>query len=200
MRTMLRVAVPSLVILLAACSDRHEQSATRLDVQKKPAVDLASAPKTYTRMRFVSPIEQSGTNEHARSARSDRATTVHAVAAVKTIDAVRDPIASLASRQLLPVSTTGATSSPDVSMTLATHLTAEPPRMAMASGEAAMVDHAGEASHPVAIGTSVIRGGLMGGEKKCDPRTDTHTTPQELGRPDFAMPAATGRSVFGRQR
>ncbi|MDB4916184.1 MAG: hypothetical protein JWM95_3828 [Gemmatimonadetes bacterium] len=199
MRKELRLSVLSLAAILGACTGKREQTATGLDVRKKADVDLSTTPRNYTRMRFVSPIEQSSAGAHAlvpvRSPRVARVATVHHAVAVANTDVA----AVLASHQLTPVSTASTALVVEPSMPVAMHLAAEPAPMAgMSSSD--MMDHAGEAEHHPAIGNVVIRGGLMGGAKKCDPRTDTHTTPQELGRPDFAMPAATGRPVFGRQR
>ena len=193
MRTALRLVAVSSVVVAGACSGKGDSQAARLDV-KKPAVavaptspgDLSTAPQAYTRMRFVSPIEQSRSAAPARG-------TVRAVVAVNKPHAAHAPIVSLASMDLKPVSTSSSMSSMQAPMQVAAHLAAEPAPMAMPAMSMDLAN-APEAEHQV--GHAVIRGGRAGTDK-CDPRTDTHTTPQEMGRPDFAMPLPTGRANFG---
>jgi hypothetical protein len=145
-------------------------------------------------MRFVSPIEQgrAQAGEHI----------AHAAVAHRTTPPRTDAIASLATRELgLAHTQLAAAQEPAVNVSLAR----EPARMAMPmaampAGDSEMLDHTGGLEEHGPSVHVVIRGGNPG-DKKCDPRTDTHTTAREIGRPDFAMPQPTGRSVFGgRQR
>src|SRR4030081_3053520 len=66
MRTTRNVAALSVALLLGACGRRQEQTAALSDDLKRDLAaaslagsDLATAPQSYRRMRFVSEIEQS---------------------------------------------------------------------------------------------------------------------------------------------
>jgi hypothetical protein len=159
--------------------------------QEKPVVvktasqapDLSPAPSSYTRMRFVSPVEQG------------KAAT--AVKAMPRRQEKPSPLASLSSAPVHTVATQMASApQAESSVAVAAPTIAEPPHMAMpAMEDGGVLDHSGDTGRGI-LTNVVIRGG-NGGSGKCDPRTDTHTTPKEIGRPDFSMPVYTGRSVFG---
>ena len=202
-RTQYTVAI-SLTILLGACSKRQEPTATVPDDLKKDLVaasaasrDLATAPQSYQRMRFVSDVEQSKSSIVAEQPK------VAQHAHHTTTVSVPDPIASMASHTPAPVSTPVA-SVPEPSITIAAALPATVPMSVPAGGpsaDGAITDqgHGGGGLGGWLGGVAVIRGGI-GPRDKCDPRTDGRVRPEIVGRPDFAMPLPTGQPTFSRGR
>jgi hypothetical protein len=197
MRTECKVAALSLAVLLGACSKRPDQTAGLSDDLKKDLAaasasnkDFAIVPQTYKRMRFVSDIEQTRATELALRPKISRSS--HRLAMQPTSEAAPDPIVSMASHQLMTVSTT--TSTAEAPVTIAARPAPEPTTVTAGSGsEGAVGDNnrgSGLGGLLGGIGV-VIRGGHAGGDK-CDPRP----TPGQIGRPDFGLPLPTGQ-VFG---
>ena len=204
MRTEWKVAALSLAVFFAACSKRPEPTASLLDDLKKDlaaasasASQLAAAPQSYQRMRFVSDIELSRATTPASrpkvSRRHERMAPVHQASA--------DPIVSMASHTPETVSTPAEVAAPEPTIVVAAQPAPEP--MVMQSGGPS--DAGVSADHGSGIGGVlggilagvVIRGGRAGPDK-CDPRTDARARGSIGGRPDFSMPSPVGQPIFGR--
>jgi hypothetical protein len=201
MRTVSKVAALSLALLFSACSKRPEPTASLpADLQKDLAAatsasQLATAPQSYQRMRFVSDIERSRATTPASrpkvSRRHERMTASNHASA--------DPIVSMASHTLETVATPAETPAPEPTISVAAIPAPEP--MVMQSGgpsDAGVSDHGGGIGGILGgIAGAVIRGGHAGPDK-CDPRTDGRARGTITGRPDFTMPIPMGQPIFGR--
>lgn len=214
MRTDRHLAALSLALALGACSTRQDQTATLPDDLKKdlavassPASDLATAPRNYQRMRFVSGIEQWRGGAPAKRPKTTRHLTRSArvqepVSAAAAADIAPDPVASMVAESPAPVSTPEAVSEPAVVVTRGP--IAEPSNAPAPSSEGAgdggRIQRRGGGGGLGGllggiIGAVVIRGGHSGLDP-CDPKTDGRARPTMTERPDFGMPLPTGQ-IFG---
>ena len=204
----------ALALVLGACGTHQEQTATLPDdlkqdlaVASASAGDLATAPQSYQRMRFVSSVEQFPAVAPARrptrgtARHMSHSTARHQPTATASTDEVPDPIVTMASEAPAPVAATEA-AEPEAS-TIIVQSPVSAPAIEPASEPAGSSDGAGNRGHGSGIGgilggiigSVVIRGGA-GGIDHCDPRRDGRARPTVVGRPDFGMPMPTGR-VFG---
>lgn len=202
MRTVSNVAAFSLALLLSACSKRPEPTASLPDDLQKDlaaaasASQLATAPQTYQRMRFVSDIERSRATTPASRPKVSRRHE-HMTA---SNHASADPIVSMASHTLETVTTPAEAPAPEPTIVVAAQPAPEP--MVMQPGgpsDAGVSDHGsgiGSVLGGILAGV-VIRGGRAGPDK-CDPRTDGRARGTITGRPDFSMPIPIGQPIFGR--
>jgi hypothetical protein len=221
MRTDVKVATLSLAVVLAACNTRQEQ-ATGLseDLKKDLAVasatsDLATAPKSYQRTRFVSEVEMSSrtklpapklvaTKRRTKPVRRPVPTTRPAS------DVVEDRTVA-ANEELAPAATAtpAAASAPEPVVIVQQPTTETAPDPAPVNpgrgddGRSVGEGGIGERRRGGGlggmlggiIGAVVIRGG-HGGVDKCDPRTDGRRGGIMVQRPDFGMPSPVGRTTF----
>ena len=226
MRTDLKVAAISFGVLLVACSDSRQEQATGLseDLKRDLAAaaapgDLATAPRTYERTRFVSDVELSRTTKTPtpRMVASKRRTkpVLRAQAVEKpAADVVEDP-AVASNEAMAPAPAPEAAPSPSNEPTVIAQQPVEPSAPASAptagrgdDGRSVGQGGIGERSRGGGlagvlggiIGAVVIRGG-HGGIDKCDPRTDGRRRGGGMGgvlvdRPDFGLPLPTGRPTF----
>jgi hypothetical protein len=221
MRTDVKVATLSLAVVLGACNARQEQ-ATGLseDLKKDLAVasaasDLATAPKSYQRARFVSDVEMSSHTKLPAPklvASKRRTKPVRRPVPVKrpANDVVEDPTVA-ANEELAPAAaaTPAATSTPEPVVIVQQPTTETAPDPVPAStgrgddGRSVGEGGIGERRRGGGlggmlggiIGAVVIRGG-HGGVDKCDPRTDGRRGGVMVHRPDFGMPSPIGRGTF----
>jgi hypothetical protein len=210
MRTDWKVAALSLALVLAACGKRQDQAAALPDDLKKDLAaasassgDLAIAPQSYRRMRFVSDIEQSRASVPAKrpkiSHHHDRMTASHQPAASEaSTDVAAEPMVSMASESPAPVSTPSAPAS-EPTVVIAQRPSPEPASAPAGSSDSGVGDRGqggglGGLLGGI-IGAVVIRGG-HGGVDHCDPRTDGRARPTVIERPDFGMPLPTGQTTF----
>lgn len=209
MRTFRTATAALSLLLIGACDRSPDQKASLPDDLKRdlaaasaPGGDLAIAPQSYRRMRFVSDIEQAKTSTPARrpkvshhavpptirpSPASDEATTTadDAVGATTTEAAAPAPV----------------TESPEPQPAVAVAQQPAPEPVAQATSESG--PSVGDQGHGGGlggllggiIGAVVIRGG-HGGVDKCDPRYDGRARPTVIDRPDFGLPLPTGRPTF----
>lgn len=211
MRTDWKVTTLTLAILLGACSKRPEQNATlpadlEQDLAKTAAAngELATAPRNFQPMRFVSAVEQSRpgvpakrpatSHQHAHATSSHTPAPEPAVALAEQTAEIASTSESAAPE---PVAAPKAAPQPaDMGATI--------PSMPSSDGTGASGDvgagSRGEGSGLGGllggiIGAVVIRGG-HGGIDKCDPRTDGRMHPPIVGRPDFGLPLPTGAPTF----
>jgi hypothetical protein len=203
MRTEGKVAALSLALLVSACSKRPEPTASLpADLQKDLAAasasanQLATAPQSYQRMRFVSDIERSHASVRVESPKVAKRHE-HMTASQH---ASANPIVSMASHSLEAVSTPAETPAPEPTIVVAARPAPEP--MVMQAGGPSDVIDEGRGIGSVLGGIMsgvVIRGGHAGPDK-CDPRTDARARGTIGGRPDFSMPSPVGQPIFGRRR
>ncbi len=198
MRTHYVVATISLAAALTACN-RQQDAPTSAQAGTSPAFaassDLATAPRPYQRMRFVSEIEQSKGSvtarspEHARHA--SRATASHSDA----LSTTRVALASLGTSAPVPVSV-AASSAAAPSIAIASTQAAPPMTVPVAAASEVVADR----GHGLGglVGSVMIRGGV-GPNGKCDPRSDAQAAGMLAGRPNSAMPMMPSSSVFGRR-
>jgi hypothetical protein len=216
MRTKREIAALSLALLVGGCGKRAEQTAVLSEDLKKDLAaasatggDLAIAPQSYQRMRFVSDIEQAKASMPAKrpklSHHKVRPTVRPQPAAETTSDVTVDEVASAASESPAPASTTEAPV-PEPTVVVAqnpspepTNVPAESPSAGQASGRGGGGGGGGWGGLLGGIiGAVVIRGG-HGGVDKCDPRTDGRGRfPVVIDRPDFGLPLPTGQPTFPR--
>jgi hypothetical protein len=222
MRTDVKVATLSLAVFLGACNARQEQ-ATGLseDLKKDLAVasssasDLATAPKSYQRARFVSDVEMSRVKTPApRPVKAKRRTApVRRPEAVSrpASDVVEEPtVASNEELAPAPAAVAVATSSTPEPVVINQQPTEEtaPAPVPVSTGrgdDGRSVGEGGIGDRSTGrgiggllggiIGAVVIRGG-HGGVDKCDPRTDGRRGGIMTQRPDFGMPSPVGRPTF----
>jgi len=225
MRTDLKVAAISFGVLLVACSDSRQEQATGLseDLKRDLAAaaapgDLATAPRTYERTRFVSDVELSRTTKTPtpRMVASKRRTkpVLRAQAVEKpAADVVEDP-AVASNEAMAPAPAPEAAPSPSNEPTVIAQQPVEESAPAPAptagrgdDGRSVGQGGIGERSRGGGlggilggiIGAVVIRGG-HGGVDKCDPRTDGRRRGGMggvlVGRPDFGLPMPAGRPTF----
>ena len=224
MRTDVKVATLSLAVFLGACNTRQEPVAglsedlkKDLAVASSSASDLATAPQSYRRARFVSDVEMASRTKlpapklvatKRRTKPVRRAVPVNKPTAN---DVVEDP-AVAANEELAPAAAAvpAATSTPEPVVI------AEQPTEERAPEPAPTSTGRGEDGRSVGeggigdrstgrgiggmlggiIGAVVIRGGI-GGVDKCDPRTDGRRRGGIMvQRPDFGMPSPVGRTTF----
>ena len=222
MRTDVKVATISLALLVGACGTRQEQTTGLTDDLKKdlalasaPASDLATAPKSYQRMRFVSAVEQARASTPAKrpvAAKRHTAPVRRPEAVAKPAPDVVDEPAVVASEAPAatpaPEAVTTAVSEPVV---INQQPAAEPAPVPVATGNngSGGDDGIGERRRGRGIGglggifggiigAVVIRGG-HGGVDKCDPRTDGRNRPPMIDRPVFGLPLPTGQTFPSRR-
>jgi len=208
MRTDWKVMTLSLG-LLSACSERSKEPATITDDLKRDLAvasasggDLATAPQSYRRVRFVSDIEQSRAAVPAKRPKPlhhHATATASAPAAKEALDVALDPVVSMASESPEPAVTPEAPA-PAPAVVIAQAPAPDPIRSPSGpSSEGSMGDggHGGGLGGLLGgiIGAVVIRGG-HGGVDKCDPRTDGRARPPMTDRPTFGMPLPVGRPTF----
>ena len=206
MRTERKVVALVLALALAGCGKGQERTAGRSSGMKRDLATAANknldlAPKAYTRMRFVSDIERSKAGVAMKPVNAPRHVDRLIQLSAKTI--ARDPIASMASRQLATISTLAA-AAPSPTVVVAPLPAAEPPRATPTLAfDGNVIDHAGEhTSRGIFDGMAghvVIRGG-RGENDKCDPRSEAQARGELAGRPDSRMPLVPSSSVFGGMR
>ena len=221
MRTHLKVVTFSLALAAGACARREEPVAALTDDLKRDLAaasatsgDLAVAPQSYQRMRFVSEVEQP---RKAQPVRRPSATPkpprpiVKARPAVHTEpDVAREPEVVAEAPAPAPVAESeqaipepvviAERPSPDP-------LPADiiPVSMPSDGGMAERGRRGGIGRGGLGgimggiIGGVVLRGG-HGGRDKCDPRTDGRNRGPVYDRPTFGMPLPTGTFPAGRGR
>ena len=223
MRTDLKVAALSLAVVLGACDAREEQSTGLSEDLKRDlavasaATDLATAPRSYERARFVSDVEMSRAKAPApRPVASKRRTPP-----VRRPEPVKSP-----AEEVVPEPTVASNEEPapaPAPVAVATETAPEPivivqqPTTETAPAPIPVSTGRGDDGRSVGeggigerrpggglggvlggiIGTVVIRGG-HGGVDKCDPRTDGRRGRGGViaRRPDFGMPSPVGRPTF----
>jgi hypothetical protein len=214
MRTHWKVATFSLVLLLGACGKREERTAAlpddlRRDLTTVTATggELATAPRSFRRMRFVSDIEQSRTGVPAKRPKIShhpvRQTASSQPAAHATTDVAPDPVVSTVSESPAPESpapiSTAVAQVPEAPTVIAQQPSPEPASAPAGSTSEGVGDrgHGGGLGGLLGgiIGAVVIRGG-HGGVDKCDPRTEGRGRPTVIDRPDYGMPLPTGHPTF----
>ncbi len=198
MRTHYLVATIALAAGLTACNRQHDApTATRARTAQPSSatMDLASAPRPYQRMRFVSEIEQSKSSVQARSPEHARHASHTAPNHTDAATVTRAAIASLVTNAPLPVAV-AASSAPAPSIAVASTQAAPP--LTMPAGAASEV--VADRGHGLGglVGSVMIRGGV-GPNGKCDPRSDAQAAGMLAGRPNSAMPMMPSTSVFGRR-
>lgn len=223
MRTDVKVATLSLAVFLGACNARQEPVAGLSEDLKKDlavassASDLATAPQSYQRARFVSDVEMSSRTKLpapklvASKRRTKPVKRPVPVAKPPVNDVVEDP-AVAANEELAPApaATPAETSTPEPVVIVQQPTEERAPEPAPAStgrgddgrsvGEGGIGDRStGRGIGGMLggiIGAVVIRGGI-GGVDKCDPRTDGRRRGGVMvHRPDFGMPSPAGRPTF----
>jgi hypothetical protein len=203
MRTESKIAALSLALLFVGCSKRPEPTASLPDDLKRdlaaaaiPTSDLATAPTSYQRMRFVSDIERTRASVPAKRPKISQ--HHERMVAVRQPATQVDRIASMASTTPAPVSTPEAPSE-EPSIVVVGARPAPPPSSTQASQPE---EHGGGGGIGGLLGGifsgAVIRGGRAGPDK-CDPRTDGRARGTIIDRPDFGLPLPTGQ-VFGGSR
>lgn len=206
MRTEGIVAALSLALLVSACSKRPEPTAALPDELKKDLAvasasvsQLATAPQSYQRMRFVSDIERTHASVPAARPKVSR----HHEHTAPSAHALGNPVVSFASRTLQAVATPAAESpAPEPTLVVAARPAPEP-MVAQPGGPSDAVVEEGHGGGLGALGGviagAVIRGGRSSTDK-CDPRTDGRLNGSIRGRPDFAMPIPMTPPIFGGAR
>lgn len=214
MRTDWKVMALSLALLLGACGKRPEQTATLpedltrdLAAASASGGELATAPQSFQRMRFVSSIEQSRTRTPAKRPKISHHPTPPAASHHETDDEVTDvatdPVDEMAPASPDPVSTSEA-SAPEPPTVIAQQPSPEPVSIPVGSTSGGSVGGSGHGDGIGEllgiIGAVVIRGGHVGRDK-CVPRRDGGARPTVIDQPIFGMPLPTGRTfpVAGRR-
>jgi hypothetical protein len=224
MRTDVKVATISFAVVLGACNSRREQATglsedlkRDLAVASASAGDLATAPTSYQRTRFVSDVEMARSKvivPHmvATKRRTPKVMRAEAVSRPAE-DAVADP--AVASNEALspapaPVATPSApTIEPAVIVQRPTTETMPAPDQPSAGrtdgggrGDEGGIGDRGRGGGLGGIlggiiGAVVIRGG-HGGVDKCDPRTDGRRRGGVFDRPENggALPFPIPRGTF----
>jgi hypothetical protein len=225
MRTHLKVATLSLVLAAGACARREEPAATLSDDLKRDLAaasaasgDLAVAPQSYQRMRFVSDVEQPRKVERVKrpsAARRPPRPTVARSPAPET-EPTREPEALAAAEAPAPAPVPESEAAMPEPVVIAQRPTPDPLPADVIPVSEPSGGGMGERGRRGGIGGSgvggmggilggilggvVIRGG-HGGRDKCDPRTDGRTRPPVYDRPTFGMPMPTGQTFpMGRGR
>jgi hypothetical protein len=206
----------SLALLLGACSTRSDQPAALSDDLKQDLAaasasggDLAAAPQSYQRMRFVSSVERSRAGTPSKRI----ATAHHRAKAAPTrrpspevaSEAAPDPMDAMVAEAPTPVSTPEAAT---VEPTVVAHQPTIEPASAPSTAPAGSGGEVGGGSRGHGGGWGGILGGLIGGVvirggigsvDKCDPRTDGRARPPiTIERPDYGVPLPTGQPTFPR--
>ena len=198
MRTHYVVATLTLAAALTACNTQQDAPTTGQTEAPQPSIaspDLASVPRPYQRMRFVSEIEQSKRSAEAPSPEHARHVSHSAPSHSNTARTTRAALASLVTSA--PVTVSVAASSAAVpSIAVASTQAAPPMTMPAAAVSDVIADH----GHGLGglVGSVMIRGGV-GPNGKCDPRSDAQAAGMLAGRPNSAMPLMPTGSVFGRR-
>jgi hypothetical protein len=216
MRTDLKVATLSLTFLLGACSRREETTATLSDDLKRDLAaasapgDLAGAPQSYQRMRFVSGIEQPKTSAPVRKPKLSktprRPTVRHNPSAQPVANVADEPAVANAPAPEPAVSAPVSAPMPEP-VVIAQRPSPDPVNVPVGTagdggmGERRRNGGIGGLGGMLGgiIGAVVIRGG-HGGVDKCDPRTDGRNRPPIFDRPDFGMPLPTGQTFPSSRR
>jgi hypothetical protein len=228
MRTHVKVAAISFAVVLGACNARKEQTTALSDDLKRDlaaasasAGDLATAPRAYEPMRFVSRAEMTRSTTPAPRLVATKRRTPKAMRA----EAVKKPAAEMVADETVksdeamapapaPVAAPNATEEQPV--TIAQQPTPEPAPTTTPSNTGRGDEGRGEGQGGIGergiggglggilggiIGAVIIRGG-HGGVDKCDPRTDGRRGRGgmigggAMDRPDFGLPLPTGRTTF----
>lgn len=227
MRTDVKVAAISFGVLLVACSDARQEQATGMSDDLKrdlaaaaaPAGDLATAPRSFERTRFVSDLELSRTTKTptpklvATKRRTKPVLRAEAVSKPAP-DVVADPTVASNEAMAVTPSPTPAPSS-TTEPTVIAQQPAEPGAPASVPTAGRGEDGRGTGEGGIGdgrrggglggilggiIGAVVIRGG-HGGVDKCDPRTDGRRGRMGgmggvlVERPG-GLPLPTGRPTF----
>jgi hypothetical protein len=205
MRMECKVATLLLALLFVACSKRPEPTASLPDDLKKDLAaasastsQLATAPQSYQRMRFVSDIERT----HAAVPLSRPKVSRRHERMTASKHASGDPVVSMASHTLETVETPAAAPAQEPAMVVAAQPAPEPMVMQSGGHSDAGVSDQGRGIGSILGGILagvVIRGGHAGPDK-CDPRTDGRARGPISDRPDFGMPLPTGQPIFGGAR
>lgn len=214
MRTDFKVASLTLALALSACSRREEPTATLPDDLKRDLAvassasgDLATAPQSYQRMRFVSDVELPKKTEPAHrpsvAKRPIRPTVRRSPKAEQPLpEPAREPEATAVAVAPAPVPAAEApipepvviAQRPTPDYTPSTIPASLPSDGGI--GERRRGGGVGGLGGILGgiIGGVVIRGG-HGGVDKCDPRTDGRgRRPPIFDQPNTGMPLPTGRS------
>jgi len=215
MRTDYKVASLTLALVLAGCSRREEPTATLSDDLKRDLAtatsetgDLATAPKSYQRMRFVSDVEQAKAEPAHRPAvskRPIRPTVRKSPKATEVLpEPAREPEATAVAVAPAPVPAAEAPipepvviaqrPTPDYTpSSIPSTLPSDGGIGERRRGGGGGVGGLGGILGGI-IGGVVIRGG-HGGVDKCDPRTDGRGgRPPIFDQPNTGMPLPTGRN------
>ena len=227
MRTDVKVATLSLGVLLGACGTRQEESTGLSEDLKKdlavasaPATELATAPTSYQRMRFVSDVERARANTPAkvRVATKRRTPPVRRPEAVAkpAPDVVEEPTVKANEEVAMAPAPEPVQAAPVSEPVVIAQQPSEPAPVPVATpGNGRVGDGIGDGELGERrrgrgigglggilggmIGAVVIRGG-HGGVDKCDPRTDgRRNRPPMIDRPDFGLPLPTGQTFPSRR-
>jgi hypothetical protein len=213
MLTNRNVTTLSLTLLLGACSTSRDQAATLPDDLKQDLAaastsggDLATAPQSYQRMRFVSSVERAHTATPVKRTvlahHHTKPQPVRRPAPQAATEAAAESMDAVVAEAPAPVSTPEA---PMPEPTVVAHQPTSEPTSAPSTAPAGSGGEVGGGEHGHGggwggllgglIGAVVIRGGI-GGVDKCDPRTDGRARPTVIDRPVFGMPIPTGQPTF----
>jgi hypothetical protein len=194
-------------LLVGACGREQERPAglsddlkTDLAVASTAGGDLATAPRSYQRMRFVSEVEQLEASAPAKRIRAShhpvRLAARRAPAPDPSAEAAPDPVDAMAEMPEPTAAPSAEAPTPEPAAVIAQQPAPEPTVVPVGSsteGSAGNQGHGWGGLLGGIIGAVVIRGG-HGGVDKCDPRTDGRARPRVTDRPDFGLPLPTGRT------
>jgi hypothetical protein len=213
MRMELKAATLTLAVLLGACSRREEPTATLSDDLKRDLAaasapgDLAVAPQSYQRMRFVSDAERTRAAQPAKRPKVTRnpiRPTVRRAPKAETVADVSTAKEAVAEAPAQPAPAEPVSAPLPEPMVIAQRPTPDPVYVPSrgSPGDGGM----GERGRNGGIGgiggilggifTGVVIRGGHGGVDKCDPRTDGRGRGGVIDRPVFGMPVPTGRTTF----
>ncbi|MEO8562054.1 MAG: hypothetical protein ABI601_08275 [bacterium] len=212
MRTDLKVASLSLALALSACGRREEPTTALSDdlkrdlaVASSTAGDLATAPQSYQRMRFVSDVEQPKKTEPAHRPSLAKRPLRPIVRKSPNAQPIPEPArqSEVTTVAVAPAPAPATEAPIPEPVVIAQRPT---PDYTPSSIPASMPSDGGIGERRRGggvgglggilggiIGGVVIRGG-HGGVDKCDPRTDGRNRPPIFDQPNTGMPLPTGRN------
>ena len=210
-------ALPLSIVLALGCSTGKEQPAPLADdlkqdlaVASASAGDLAIAPQSYQRMRFVSGVEQLPSAAPAKRPKAahkvTRTRAPHRSTSVATTAPIPDPVATIADESPAPAEAIDPVE-PEAPTVVAQSPVSGPSSEPASSAGGSSAQGAGNRGHGGGwgavlggiIGSVVIRGGA-GGIDHCDPRHDGSARPTMPRRPDLGMPVYGGGVFAGGRR
>ena len=213
MRMDLKAATLSLAVLLGACSRKEEPTATLSDDLKRDLAaasapgDLAGAPQSYQRMRFVSDLERPRAAEPAKRPKVTRnpiRPTVRQAPKAETVADVATEKETVAEAPAQPAVSEPVSAPMPEPMVISQRPTPDPVYVPTrgSPGDGGM----GERGRNGGVGgiggilggifTGVVIRGGHGGVDKCDPRTDGRGRGGVFERPQAGFPLPTGQTTF----